>query len=383
MIRPSLAPGYRPHDFPVPRAPAAEPAPPASPPRPARGHRQTAARRVLLSSLAAYAVATFALAVALELRLPTARYPEHGQRVEALRRLQAEHPDRPLVVAVGSSRTQMGLDVAAMGFAEEPGAPLVYNYGLVGALPVHHPLAYRRLRAAGVRPAAVVCEIFPAALGVGDAAGTFYADSGAGLTADELARLAPDMRSPRVALAWAKSRAGAWAWFRQEFHRQLVPDWRDPVAARKYAQMWEPDDRGFRSSGESVSDADRERATDKALGTYMYLCRNLRPDPAAVRAHRELVAACRADGVPIAFYLTPEGPLFHSCYTPTARAAVAGFVRLLTDDLGAPVFDLWGGWADGDFMDGHHLLRPGAAKFGRRFADDHLRPWLAALPKPK
>ena len=377
MIRPSLAPDYRSLEFPVPRVPSAEPT--SQPARPRLSRRRLVARRAVLLFAGAYVVATVGFAVALDVRLPKLRYPEYGQRAAALLQLQAQHPDRPLVVAVGSSRTQMGLDPGAMGFADRPGSPLVYNCGLVGALPVHHPLGYGRLRNAGVRPAAVVCEIFPALLGVEDATATLYADDGAGLTAAELVQLAPDMRGPRTALAWARSRVGAWGAFRREFHRQQLPRWSDPAAGATYERMWVPDGRGYRPMGDRVTDADRERGTDKALGAYVHLCRNLQVAPAAERAYRELVAACRADGVPVAFVLTPEAPLFHRCYTPTARAELTRFVRLLEVELGAPVFDQWGGWDEADFFDGHHLLSGGATKYSRRLADRHLRPWLATI----
>lgn len=77
--------------------------------------------------------AQIGLGLAVETVKPEWRDPEYGHRIKQLRQLHAEHPDRPLVVAVGSSRTLMGLSPLDTGFAEEPGSPLVYNFGQTGA----------------------------------------------------------------------------------------------------------------------------------------------------------------------------------------------------------------------------------------------------------
>lgn len=372
----SLAPAQFGSPLPIPKA---LPAPPPAPAR-VRSARQAAARRAVLSFAAVFATATAGFGVALDAALPTLRYPEHGYRLAAIQRLRAEHPDRPLVVALGSSRTQMGFDPSAMGFADEPGAPVVFNNGLVGALPAHHPLAYRRLREAGVKPDALVVEIFPALLYIRDASETLHADRGAALTGAELWRLRAGTHHPRTALAWAQSRVNPWTHFRRELQQQALPDWLPGESVRWYNLRWVPDRFGFQPYGsDRIPDDTRRRATDTQTATYRPVCRLLSVSPVADRAHRELVAACRADGVPVAFFLSPEAPHFHTWYTREARAALGAFVRTLTDELGAPVFDLSDGWDEMDFADGHHMLPGGAAKFSRRFADGHLRPWFATL----
>lgn len=377
MIGPrSLVPAQLGSAIPVPKAQAAPPAAPAR----SRGAKQAAARRAVLAFAAVFATATAGFCVALDTALPTLRYPEHGYRLAALQKLRTEYPDRPLVVAIGSSRTQMGLDPGAMGFADEPGGPVVFNSALVGALPSHHPLAYRRLREAGVKPDAVVVEIFPALLHVRDASETLYADRGASLTGAELWRLSADTHHPRTALAWGRSRVNPWTHFRRELQQQTAPDWLPGESVRWYNLRWVPDRFGFQPYGaDRIPDDVRRRVTAVQTETYRPVCRRLSVSPVAEKAHRELVAACRADGVPVAFFLSPEAPHFHIWYTRASRAALDEFVRTLTDELGAPVFDPSDGWDEMDFADGHHMLPAGAAKFSRRFADEHLRPWFAAL----
>src|SRR5262249_20750589 len=75
---------------------------------------------------------------------------------------RAKRPGRPLVVALGSSRTQMGFRPAAL---PGDGDTLVaFNFGLVGAGPVTQLLCLRRLLDHGVRPDLLLVEVLPALL---------------------------------------------------------------------------------------------------------------------------------------------------------------------------------------------------------------------------
>ena len=90
----------------------------------------------LASGLLAFAIASAALAMAVETRHREWRDPEFGHRLLLLRERKAEAANRPLVLVVGSSRVQQGIDPAAMGFEDEPGEPLVFNFGYRGASPI-------------------------------------------------------------------------------------------------------------------------------------------------------------------------------------------------------------------------------------------------------
>ena len=39
------------------------------------------------------------------------------------------------------------------------------------------------------------------------------------------------------------------------------------------------------------------------------------------------------------------------------------------------------GLEESDFIDGHHLLREGAATYSLRLAERHLKPWLERLKR--
>ena len=102
------------------------------------------------------------LSAALDHGPPRLRDPEYGKRLERVHARIAEHPGRPLVLVLGSSRTAMGVRPDVL--ADEPAGPLVFNFSLVGSGPVMELMAFRRALADGVRPAAVVVEYWPAFL---------------------------------------------------------------------------------------------------------------------------------------------------------------------------------------------------------------------------
>ena len=72
----------------------------------------------------------------------------------------------------------------------------------------------------------------------------------------------------------------------------------------------------------------------------------------------------------------PESPVFQSLYTAESAARSRAFVAGVARDAGVPLFDAAAGHAEGDFADGHHMLRGAAAAFSRRFWDEHLREWV-------
>src|SRR5439155_953665 len=85
---------------------------------------------VLWSALFALHALAFA---AMEVVRPDIRDPEYGKRIERLKARVAEHPRRPVVVVLGSSRAAMG--VRPQAWEELPhneSAPLLFNLARVG-----------------------------------------------------------------------------------------------------------------------------------------------------------------------------------------------------------------------------------------------------------
>jgi hypothetical protein len=110
-----------------------------------------------------FAAATVGLLIVQEVVRPDWRDPEFGFRLLQIREWQKKSPDRPLVLAFGSSRMQFALAPAAMGFPNEPGQPLIYNCAYRAAPPNLAALNVLRVIDAGIRPRAVLIEFVPRA----------------------------------------------------------------------------------------------------------------------------------------------------------------------------------------------------------------------------
>jgi hypothetical protein len=322
--------------------------------------------------------AVLGMAAAVETVAPEWRDPEYGHRLRQVRALRAAHRGRPLVLALGSSRTQMGVSPADMGFADEPGLPLVYSFGRAAAGPLMLHLTYQRLRDDGVKPDFLLVEIFPAVLTTDGPAEAQLRLQVPRLSAADLRRLEPCCDDPAaLRRAWAGVRANSWHSLRLTLMSHWLPGWL-PWPHREDFQWTRLDRYGWLPyPWEVMPPGEREKGTEKARRDYQAVLANFRVGPSSDRVLRDLLGTCRSDGVPAALYLTPEGPAFAAWYTPAARAAVAAYLVELSREYGVPVFDAAGGFAEDEFADSHHLLRGGAARFSRMLGG-HVGPWVGS-----
>jgi hypothetical protein len=347
-------------------------------PRPAPARRR-AARRTILWGVVAVLVAHLSLATALETVLPQVRDPEYGYRLVRAREQQRLHPTRPLVLVMGSSRTANAVDPSAAGFPDEPGAPLLFNFGLSGEGPLHLRTHLARIRADGVKPDVLLVELFPALLVVDEPPDATFSLSVVKLTVGDLRRLDFD-RPVTFHRRWAVQRLNAWHVQRLAIMSHVAPDW---LAWRqRLNHYWTRTDRfGFEPYEWHKIDEMREARLADTQSLFAWPVQVLRVGASSDRAIRGLVADCRATGTPIAFFLTPESPTFRSWYTAESRAALATYLRALSAELNCPVFEAPEDYAEEDFGDGHHLLPRAAARFTRHLSERHLKPWLDGVRK--
>lgn len=339
--------------------------------RPARSARRHARGAVLWGG-ACFALATAGLSATLETVLPQLRDPEYGYRLVRTRELQAQNPGRPLVVVMGTSRTANGFDPKAAN--ARPGSPLLVNFGLSGAGPAHLRARLAALRDDGVRPNAALVELSLASL-------TVEGVHTARLTAADVRRLEPHVADPgALRSAWLGARLDPWS-----AHRVVIMNHADPLLLPKPERLdhyWKHTDRyGFDAYPANGADAERPRRLAARRASYEDLARRACVDPRPDADVRGLVADCRAAGLPVAFFTTPESPEFRSWYTPESHARLGEYVQGLAAELGVPVFRASDDYAESDFADGHHMLPPAAARFSRDLVAGHLEPWLASLPK--
>jgi hypothetical protein len=331
-----------------------------------------------------FVLATVGLAVAVETVRPQWRDPEYGYRRAAVRGWVHARPDRPLVLVFGSSRVEEGVSPGAMGLPEEPGRPLVYNFGYRAAYPLGVWLHATRLLDDGVKPAAVVVVISAFELKRdGSTDEHLLGWGGARLSGADLRRLVPYTKDPAaLRRTLVAARANPWVAHREPLISDLCPRWwPDNLRGPHFA--WLGMDRyGFVPiEPEYVTDEVRSRAWDDVRAKHLPALNENPVGAVADRAVRDLVARCRAGGVAVALAWAPESPAYRALYTPAGRASADEYVRALTSELGLRVFPAPGHLDEEDFMDGIHLMRGGAEKYSRWLADNHLKPWLAEVLK--
>ena len=95
----------------------------------------------------------------------------------------------------------------------------------------------------------------------------------------------------------------------------------------------------------------------------------------------ELLASCRKERVAVALVVMPEGPIFRSWYPPGTWEATKEWLRHISQEYDAPLINARD-WIDdeNDFMDSHHLLLSGRAKFNERLGREYILPLLRRLP---
>src|SRR5581483_4827171 len=120
------------------------------------------ARASLLMGTLFFVALQLGLATYIDYCRPELRDAEYGQKLARLRSQLAEAPDRPLIVILGSSRSELGFRPAALPALRVDNEPaLVFNGALTGSGPVIELLCLRRLLSAGIHPRQVIVEILP------------------------------------------------------------------------------------------------------------------------------------------------------------------------------------------------------------------------------
>ncbi len=348
-------------------------------PRAAPGSARRSARRAVAIGLVLFGLLTLGLAAAAETVKPEWRDPEYGHRLQAVRRWQRKKPDRPLVVVLGSSRVQMGVSPHAMEFPDQPGSPLVYNLGYRGGFPLIAWLQLMRLLDDGVKPRAVLLVLSAYENKMNGSADVFYEQTRSRYSARDLQLLAPYTERPDEHPPEMRAlRLRPWSVRREALVSDLLPNWQLNFT-RDLHSGWEEMDRyGWTPFPERVMTEElRVRMIKKARDDHEKTVNNLSRGPISDRALRDLVARCRAERIPVAVAWAPESATYRAMYTARGLAEIEADTRMLTTELGVPVFPAPDHMGARDFTDGYHLLPAGAAKYSRWLADHHLKPWLA------
>lgn len=339
-------------------------------------HSRRSARQSVLACLGFVLLLNAGMNLALETTKPEWRDPEYGHRFKELRRLHAAEPQRPLVVALGSSRPQMGLSPLDLGLPERPNAPLVYNFSAAGCGPVHELLNLRRLLDSGLKPDFLLVEALrPVLAGDGPAEKLIHP---ARLGYADLNRLKPYCDNPEsLQKEWVQLRLTPW----YSLRLYLMSHWAGSMLHWKSRQdfMWKQmKGRGWLPY--FFADIPSEKRTQgiaEAHVQYADYFRHYDISPLTQQAYRDLLQECQTHGIKVAFFVMPESATFRSWYPPGAEARANAYLQALSQEFSVPVFDASAWLPDVSyFADGHHLMRHGAEAFSRRFGPECVGPWI-------
>jgi hypothetical protein len=336
----------------------------------ARGKRR-GARGVIIWGVIAFAAVQAAVAASADLLAPEIYDPEYAARLTRLQARRAEHPDRPLLLLFGSSRTgQLFRPEQLPEFTDaEDRTILAFNFSRNGGGPVYSRLAYMRLCQQGLKPEWAVIELMPALM-TARYEHFFYTS----ITAGELRDLARYISGRRAVGCYAKLHVLPGYKNRTGLLRSLAPSWALSTGVE------DPEANIDRLGGEgkrirpSMPEADRRAEDARVSAGYAAILANYSIDPGADRALRDLLRACRDYGTRAVIIRTPESTTFRAGYRPQALATLDAYAADLTHEFGVKVVDARPWLPDEQFEDGHHPLLAGQRNFTERLYREVLMP---------
>lgn len=340
-----------------------------------RSRRADARRRVLAGLLFAL-VSVAGFNVALDTVAPNLRDPEYGHRVKQLRALHRAEPNRPLVVVLGSSRPQMGLSPALLGLGTGPADPLGYSMAAAGCGPLHELMNLHRLLADGVKPDYLLVEVLSPVLAGDSPAEKLLLPPKQSLA--DVRRAVPYCRDAgELWHGWLLVRANPFHALRLNLMSHGFGGFLHWQSRQDFLWKQMQPDGWLPYFFPTITDAKRADGTAQARDQYGPYFNGFRVAELPDRAYRDLIAVCRERDIKLAFFVMPESKVFRGWYPPGVREQVTAYLAGLSADAGVAVFDAHD-WYDDEamFADGHHLMRPGAEAFSRRFGRECVGPWI-------
>ena len=330
--------------------------------------------------VACYGLIQFAVGILLDCWHPAAFETVLRTKREQVRELARRTQGQPLVVMLGSSRTDAAFQAGRLNGQPGPdGRPLAaYNFGVPAAGAMHEWLYLRDLLERGIRPRLLLVEFLPPLLNA-PARGLVSEEAwtqARWLTGSQLRRLWPYItRRRRKVYQWLESRLAPAAAYRQDMRI-----WLNAELAPGGPQRINPQDEwGCRFPLLFTPEQCRERL-DLTCNQYGPTLRDFRLGKGPCRALHHLLGCCRREGIPVALVIMPESSTFRSWYSPHARAVMQRLLEEARTRYGAEVIDAQHWLADEDFSDGHHPLPAGAERFTTRLIPEIKRLLARSAP---
>lgn len=346
-------------------------------------HRSARRARVALAwLLGILVISNLVLTLGMEFFIPQLRDPEYGRKMLRLQARLEEHPGRPVVLILGSSRAAMGIrpevietdPVTAAYFSDRgESPPLVFNYSLVGSGPLMELMCLRRLLEDGVRPDAIILEIWPPFLNQDGPQLEEHRIDLNRLRFDDLDLLRRYYENPQVVrkgVEWAR-----WApWYSHRFFllSQVIPGWVSPDDRRDFT--WNGlNDWGWLPGNPDNSDPSvRQGKLNTARGYYEPILQGYSVSPMSDTALHEFFDLCREHDIPLTLLILPEATEFSTWYSDAGRLRAEQYLDELPRETGIPLIDARRWSQDRYLLDGFHLTHEGATQFSLRLGREIL-----------
>lgn len=332
-----------------------------------KSHTQLRARKILVVNICAIVLMQAAFSFVFPWWHPDAEFRVHK---EVLQNRLSEHPDQSAFVMVGSSRVSFGFDPESLSpLTDADGKQVIaFNFGHFNAGPTSNLLTVDRLLRSNIKPRWIMVEVTPS-LCFCDWSGFVHDSSWGDIKTVSnyysIRKFGGSVLRQYLLLPWFQHRGDL-----QEHYLQETQEERRDLKITSYG--W------WLGVGEQISPGHRLEITEHQRIVFgENLSGAMHIEPASAAALRELLTLCRKEGIHVALIMMPEGNTFRSWYSPSAEAEFQELMGNITAEFQVPVFDTREWFDDSYFSDSHHLMRPGAREFTRRFEGEILRPFLS------
>jgi hypothetical protein len=346
-------------------------------------------RRIVMWTLAAFALSQFVLSIYLDRRRLETRDPLYGYRVNCLRQRLVEAPNASLFLIMGSSRVKYSIwpDALKLRAGDNSAQPIIYNFGLNGMGTIRELMYYRRLLADGMRPKWILLEVWP----------PLWAESGF-FSESRMVQGEDDLHWRDLPLIWRyfrRDRDVLRLALRHGFlpvsnHRdRLIASLFQPLLPRAkldalnlFDSQCLPADRGgwFPLPWETTTAEAKRGAVVDGEEKIRPLLQPVRIDPRSDAALRELLADCRQRDINVALILLPEPSWTRGWYTPPSHELIRDYLTQIQRDYANPIIDARDWVVDSEFADSCHMSQAGVPAFCERLGREVVQPLMDNRP---
>ena len=333
------------------------------------GHRSRQAKYAIIVGIAVYLTAQVTFNLAIHNDWLPIRDPVYSEK----RAFQATHSPtvKPKLLALGSSRTQLGFDVQrfTQQYQLQTGVEIAaFNFGCPAAGPMTCNLYLRRLLDQGVQINYLLLEVHPGFISGCDPPYETQWLHGYRLRPEELTRLR--------GFGWDVPTPPHHGW----------KGWIVPFYAYRYSilnQYWSKmlpcpfgltvgsasDDCGFVKAKELPQDR-IPKAIEYTRNEYAPAMNNYTVGGPGPRAIDDLLSLAQENNIAVTIVLMPESSIFRSWYGDAGNRAISDYALSLQHEHGVEVINAREWVPDSGFSDGHHMQPAGSACYTDRLAQE-------------